>query len=280
MRIGNGCTGAIIKMKEIKELLNGEIAVQSDEYIKDGVLYCKKCKTPRLFVYGDFTARCLCNCQKEAFEKKEREEKAKKRLEYVKALQKASLIGERYKKVTFSETETGHNSDFDAAFIRCKRYCEVADIVLKDGLGIYIYGQSGTGKTHLTACMANDLMSRLKQVLFTNFSEISKILSEDKQNENKLATIDFLFIDDIGTERVQTKNGDLQMQEKIYDIVNKRYNNKKPIIFTSNYPIADLATERGIAAKTVDRISEMASAVLKINGVNYRLKEQKTKLPF
>lgn len=267
-------------MKEIKELLNGEITVQSDEYIKDGVLYCKKCKTPRLFVYGDFTARCLCNCQKEAVEKKEREEKAKKRLEVVKALQKASLIGERYKKVTFSETETGHNSDFDAAFIRCKRYCEVADIVLKDGLGIYIYGQSGTGKTHLTACMANALMSRLKQVLFTNFSEISKILSEDKQNENKLATIDFLFIDDIGTERVQTKNGDLQMQEKIYDIINKRYNNKKPIIFTSNYPIADLTTERGITAKTVDRISEMASAVLKINGVNYRLKEHKTKLPF
>lgn len=264
----------------MKDTFNTKIRVQNDEYIKDGILYCKKCQTPRVFVYGDFIAHCLCRCQREAREKKKQDERAKKRLEYVAALQNASLVGKRYANVAFSTTETGHNPDFDTAFIRCKKYCEVADTVLKDGLGIYIYGVPGTGKTHLTACMANELMSSFKQVVFTNFSEIFKLVNSDKTNEDKLATIDFLFIDDIGTERVQTKNGDLQMQEKIYDIINKRYNNKKPIIFTSNYPIASLATERGFATKTVDRISEMASAVLKINGANYRLIEHKTKLPF
>ena len=74
---------------------------------------------------------------------------------------------------------------------------------MEDGLGIYIYGDKGTGKTHLTACMANVLIKQRRQVLFTNFAEISKLIrgtfgriSESESDFIKrLAGIDFLFIE-------------------------------------------------------------------------------------
>lgn len=264
--------------------------LQDDEYIKDEVIYCKKCNTARLFVNENFRVRCLCKCQGEARDNEEKERKEQERLKEIEKIQSASLIGDRYKGVTFAETETGHNATFDNAYIRCQRYCAVADKVLADGLGIYLYGDKGTGKTHLTACMANDLMQQRKQVLFTNFAEIAKIIKgtfgHNTESEadyiNRIATVDFLFIDDLGTERVQATNGaDLWLQEKIFDVLNKRYNNRKPTIFTSNYSLAELITERGLHERTADRIAEMSHAIIKVEGATYRLKARASvELPF
>lgn len=264
--------------------------IAEDEYIKDGIIFCKKCNTARMFTSpdGTFKTRCLCKCQAQERDNFYREEEERKRAEYIESLKTDSLMGERYKEVSFSTTETGHNPDFDTAFIRCKRYCEVADRVLRGGLGIYIYGGKGTGKTHLTACMANELMKKYKQVLFTNFLEVAKAIRSTfvKQTETeeayikRLANIDFLFLDDLGTERFQTQNGELWLQEKVFDVLNKRYNMRRPTIFTSNYSLQELISERGIMDKTVDRIAEMSNAILQINGESYRTKARKTDLPF
>lgn len=243
--------------------------LKDDEFVKDEVIYCKKCGGARIFTNEIFKVRCLCPCQAEARDKRAQEEKERERQQAIERLQRASLIGDRYKNVSFETTETGHNATFDAAFIRCKRYCEVSNDVLKEGLGIYIYGDKGTGKSHLTACMANELMKKRKQVLFTNFSEISKMIRDTfgKTDESeakyidRITTMDFLFIDDLGTERVQSKDGDLWLQEKVFDVLNRRYNAKKPTVFTSNYSLQELISERGLHERTVDRIAEMSNAI-------------------
>lgn len=288
-------------MQSIGEILNREAkpfdikdfgGLQEDEYIKDDFIWCKKCNTKRLWRSpdGTFAARCICKCQDEARNEERRQEIERERLRKIEKLKKASLIGVRYKDVTFETTETGHNDTFDKAYIRCKKYCAAADKVLADGLGIYLYGDKGTGKTHLTACIANELMQDNRQVLFTNFAEIAKMIKgtfgNARESEadyiNRIATVDFLFLDDIGTERVQAANGgDLWLQEKIFDVLNKRYNNRKPTIFTSNYTLQELITERGIMDKTVDRIVEMSHAVIKVEGKSYRMKARAAvELPF
>lgn len=261
-----------------------------DEYLKDEIICCKKCNTPRMFAEGNFRVRCICKCQAEAKRREEQEKLELEKQAEIEKLQKASLMGVRYRDVTFDNTVTKHNESFDIAFNRCKKYCAAADKVLAGGLGIYMYGDKGTGKTHLTACMANDLIKQRKQVLFTNFAEISKVIrgtfgkasGSEEAYTKQFANIDFLFIDDLGTERVQAANGgELWLQEKIFDILNMRYNNKKPTIFTSNHSIPELITERGIMDKTVDRIVEMSSAILKIEGDSYRMKKRtSTDLPF
>ncbi len=265
--------------------------LQEDEYVMNDVIMCRKCDTPRMFVdeAHNIKVRCLCDCQAEKRDKSIQDAKDLERQWEIERLQRASLIGERYQKVNFESTKTGHNPTFDTAFTRCRKYCEVSSVVLSKGLGIYLHGDKGTGKTHLTACMANALIQQRRQVLFTNFAEIAKLLKgtfgkkgeSEAEYINRLATIDFLFIDDLGAERVQTKDGDLWLQEIIFDVVNKRYNNRKPTNFTSNYSIPELISDRGIAPRTVDRIAEMSSAVLKVEGNSYRMKARSAvELPF
>ena len=265
------------------------IELKEDEYIKDGLVYCKLCNTPRSLFIKNVLRRCLCDCltQKRDDDAKAIEEA--ERLHNLEKLKINSLIGERYKNVTFENTMTGNNKTFDEAYIRCKRYCGVSRTVLNNGMGIYIYGDTGTGKTHITACMANTLINQGYSVLFTNFFEISKSIkstfgrSEMSENDyiNNLASIDFLFIDDLGTERVQSGDSDLWLQEKIFDVLNRRYNNKKPTVFTSNHSIKELVNDRGFMKKTVDRIIEMSVAILKIEGESYRrINRKKMEIPF
>lgn len=253
---------------------------QEEEYEKEGIIYCKKCNEPRTS-YLDFMGKYMripCACQRS-------EQKAME-------LKKKSLLGKRYQDVTFNNTEIT-SEEFQEVFNRMRKYCSVADIVLSRGIGVYLYGDKGRGKTHLTACMVNELTSRLHSVLFTNFSEISQAIRSTfgKQIElgagkseqellRKISNVEFLFIDDFGTEKVTRGNEDLWLQGKIYDIVNDRYVNDKPIIFTSNYSLRELVEDRGVADKTVDRIMEMTE-IIKLEGVSYRkLIHQNRELPF
>lgn len=282
----------IVKMKSGASLEN----IREDEYVKDNLIYCKKCNTPRSlyinspFGNGEKLVRCICDCQEKEYYEEKRRERENERIKEIEKLKVASLIGDRYKNVSFETTDQTDNNSFNTAFIRCKRYCEASNKVYQEGMGIYLFGDKGTGKTHLTACMANALMNKHYQVLFTNFFEISKMIrstfnSNNNESENdyinRLANIDFLFIDDLGTERVNNGEADLWLQEKMFDVLNKRYNMKKPTIFSSNYSLTELIKERGIADKTIDRIAEMSTAILKIEGESYRLKNRvKKDLPF
>ena len=259
------------------------IELKDDEYVKDDLIYCKLCNTPRSLYIKNTLKRCLCDCLTTKRDDEYRQIAEAARLHDLENLKINSLIGERYKDVNFENTVIDNNQTFNIAYTRCKKYCEVSKTVLNNGMGIYIYGDTGTGKTHITACMANTLLNQGYSVLFTNFFEISKSLkstfgkSELSENDyiNNLANIDFLFIDDLGTERVQSGESDLWMQEKIFDVLNRRYNNRKPTIFTSNHSIKELVNERGFMKKTVDRIIEMSVVILKIEGESFRRKNRK-----
>lgn len=257
-----------------------------EEYEKDGIIYCKVCNEPRTVEMPAIgIMRCPCSCQRKEYEQKMIAGK-------IEELRKSSLIGSRFAEATFRTTEVT-SKEFGLVYNRCRRYCEVADTVLSRGIGIYLYGEKGRGKTHLTACMANQLITQLHSVLFTNFSEISQAIRSTfgKQIElgagkseqellREISNVEFLFIDDFGTEKVTRGNEDLWLQGKIYDIVNDRYVNDKPIIFTSNYSLRELVEDRGVADKTVDRIMEMTE-IIKLEGVSYRkLIHQNRELPF
>lgn len=253
-----------------------------DEYIKGGLIYCKKCNTERSYNHDGKSYRVICKCQAEQLAKEEEERINRKLKAQIENLREKSFLGKRYRNVNFKNTKTGFNKSFDIAFERAKKYCKNHREVLERGLGIFFHGDVGVGKTHLTACMVNDLSERLQRTLLTNFFEISKEIRKNFSNFqseanyiDKLSNVDFLFIDDFGTEIVKRKGEDNFLQEKIYEIVNARYNNLKPIIFTSNYSLQELVEQRGVLQKTVDRINEMSGAIIRIDGANYR--EQKIK---
>ena len=260
-----------------------------EEYIKDGHIYCKKCDTRRTY-YAELLhkkVRIMCKCMSEEKEQEKQRELQRAKQIRIERMRMSSLLGTKYHDVRFETTDTS-DPQYKAIYDRCKKYCEVADEVLRRGIGIYLFGTKGVGKTHLTACMANALINDYHTVLYTNFSEISKQIRStfNKKSEteadfmDKLASIDFLFIDDFGTETVVRNDADIWLQEKVFEVINKRYNNNKPIIFTSNYSLRELIEERGMADKTVDRINEMC-AIMKLEGTSYRRKiKEQMELPF
>ena len=252
---------------------------------EDGLLYCTKCHTRRVTVnvIQPFGRRMpvVCECMKEADRKEAERKEYEEKMQRLDSLRSASLLGERYRDTTFEKTDLSVSADFQKAYKRCKKYCEIADEALKHGYGIYMFGDSGTGKTHLTACICNELISQYRQCLFTNFLEIAKLIRATWNNNTdaeavikRICEIDFLFLDDIGTEILKKNGEDNWLQEQVFDIINKRYNNKLPTIFSSNYSLNELITDRGMMAKTVDRIAEMSKAIIKLSGESYRFKNR------
>lgn len=257
--------------------------IKEDEHLtEDYELICNKCGGNRYFQHNEMVVVCLCECQAQAIKDEEERKKAEERMQSLEKLKKLSLLGKRYQNATFETLDMNRPDDFKRAVERCKKYCENWAEIEKRGLGIYLYGDIGTGKSLLTACIGNYLLSKFTTVLFTNFFEIAKQIKKTFTDNSitestfieRLTNVDLLIIDDLGTEIV-VKNGEKTwIQDKIYDIINARYINQKSTIFSSNESLVDLVEKCGLMKKTVDRIAAMSTAKIELRGSSYRLQQQ------
>lgn len=129
--------------------------------------------------------------------------------------------------------------------------------------GLFIYGGTGTGKTYILHALA-----KLKELAVFNFVEM---LSESKSMFGKVQYKDIfwfleedhLLIDDVGSE----KTTDF-VQEFLYLIVNKRYNNMKRTVLTTNLSLEDFRERYG--DRILSRISEMC-VLLELTGEDRRI---------
>lgn len=118
------------------------------------------------------------------------------------------------------------------AYERAREYAEEPRgwLLLKGGFGC--------GKTHLAAAIANYRLSRGRPALFVNTPDL---LDHLRATFNPQSTVSYderfdqvrnsplLILDDLGTQ----SNTDWA-QEKLYQIVNHRYNAQLPTVFTTN----------------------------------------------
>ena len=262
--------------------------LRDDEYAdENGLPVCKKCNTERYYrsPNGDFITRCLCKCEAKAFAIEEERVKKQNRID---ELKKYAITNTRYAKATFENTEIINNESFIKCFNRCRSYCKNADKVVNTSYGLYICGNVGCGKTHIIYCMANELTNKLYACLVTNFINIINTIKEKFDDKiglryfmNSLSSVDFLFIDDLGVERVLANNGNSNwVQERMFEVIDERYNANKPIIFTSNCTIKELI-QSGFHERLASRITEMSSVAFHIDAESYRIKIRKEKeLPF
>ena len=144
----------------------------------------------------------------------------------------------------------------DAEFI--KWYLENLNKNEDEGKGIYFWSEAkGSGKTMLAAALANELINNYRR--YVKFATSLDILDEiratysskgDAESRllNDLVSTEFLVIDDFGTERASDWAG-----EKFYQIVNKRYINKKVTFFTSNYDLKTLKYDDRITSRIRER---------------------------
>ena len=140
---------------------------------------------------------------------------------------------------------------------------------------------NSSGKTFLTACMCNELVWKGYRCVYTNLATILNEIRSSYDGKGlgvcelvgKLNTYDFAFIDDLGKEfigREYNQKNSKWAEEKLFEILNARYNAKKPTIFSSNYSIGELMSVLGLDKAIVERINEMSTRVLKLEGDDFR----------
>lgn len=137
--------------------------------------------------------------------------------------------------------------------------------------GLYISGSFRTGKTYLAAAIGNELAEKGYDVVMVYYPELSSYLkssigTDDFQNTvDNLKQCDLLILDDFGGEAVNPFIRD----EVLSVVLNHRMIKNKPVIFTSNIPMARLTDtslrkdgsegEKIKALRIIERIKELAS---------------------
>jgi len=268
---------------------SGEEVLKEDEFLgEDGLPHCKNCKDRRVFVSEDesMCLRGMCKCQEEEKKRQEEEERRKRRIMRFQLNVQNSLIGERYREVRFSTATITESNRI--AFEKCANYARNYQEVMSQNIGLYIYGDNSSGKTYLTACLCNELIWNGAECVYTNLASIlSEIRSSYDKNGmgecrllRRLGEYDFVFLDDLGKEflgREFNAASSKWAEEKLFEILNARYNAKKPTIFSSNYSLKELASLLNLDNAILARIDEMATRVIKLEGDDFRKIEREKK---
>lgn len=215
----------------------------------------------------------FCECELGTFQKqKDEDDNGRFRKEYAENLLRIANIPLRY--------AFAHAIDFEEAFF----VDLLKSIDFKQGKGLFLWGAVGSGKTHLAAAILNHGLDMHdgentmmlpdgfgKRFLFVQVPDLlDKIRSsyEDRRSTgedwlDQATDATLLALDDIGAERVTD-----WVREKLFQLVNRRYNAVKATIVTSNLSPDELSDR--IGDRTVSRLVGMCR-IVRLDGEDKRL---------
>jgi DNA replication protein DnaC len=140
------------------------------------------------------------------------------------------------------------------------------------GNSLILMGDSGVGKTHLAVAIIHHVIDKGRSAVFapviTLLDTMRSAIDTNRVDGimRELRHVDCLVLDDIGTQKDTPWTG-----ERLYEIINTRYNDKSQVIVTVNASNSkDLQTRIGINGQQIEsRLLEMG-AVYCIHGSDYR----------
>lgn len=154
------------------------------------------------------------------------------------------------------------------------RYAESWPEQYRKGGSLVMVGGPGTGKTHLACGIANQIMpEHMATVAFGAVSTIIRAIrstyggkGSESQAMNELLKPDLLIMDEIGAE-----GGSDHDTKLLFEIINKRYENLRPMILISNLNADDL--EKYLGQRVMDRFRECGT-VLAFDWASHRGQQQ------
>ena len=231
-----------------------------------------------------------CDCEQYLLNKQElkriEEEEKLRRIEFERQQAELQKIQRVFKKSNM--TKRGVNRTFEhfkvnssnkKAYEIAKKYAEEWENFKAEGTGIIFIGKYGTGKTHLAFAIANHLLNKGIPVVYETLINLMEKLKFGYEKNSDLGyyeiiklycECDLLIIDDLGKEKLSE-----WVLEKLFQIINTRYENMLPILITTNYNEKEIIkrlsyNNDGIAAESlVSRLNEICLEV-DMNFEDYR----------
>jgi DNA replication protein DnaC len=192
----------------------------------------------------------------------------------VKVLQDKSGLSRRLRHYTLHKFDPDINTSTKDALMKAWDYVANWGDNQNAGRGLYFCGDVGTGKTRLAVGVMNQLIEdKGVPSLFVTVPELLDNLrgayNDPGRNLDEwmeaVKTAELLVMDDLGSEKVTS-----WVQERLFVIVNHRYQEERPTIFTSNIAPKDLPTQLG--ERTASRIMSMCEWIA-LDGEDYRKTE-------
>ena len=183
--------------------------------------------------------RCNCNKSQEYWKKiDEQEYETEKRKHFrdiINKIYKQNYVGRKFQEQNFENFNI--NLENEMAVKVAKAYTNKSIEKMQNDR-LIITGESGVGKTHLAASIANKLIENDKIVLMGRLTMLLDMIKEtfrdNTKSENELielySNVDMIIIDDLGTEKISQ-----WALEKMYIIIQSRNENGLPIIITTRF---------------------------------------------
>jgi DNA replication protein DnaC len=198
--------------------------------------------------------KIICQCVVEKRMAQEKSDKAAKRRRYIADLRADSGLPRKWENVTFESFEPRKGAE--RAYKACINYAEEFPNLQNRGIGMYIYGTGGSGKSRLAASIANKLLDSGTRVKWWNVTSLYLAIQGTFSGQGSSQRIiddctnaGLLILDDMGAEKPSEWT-----MATMYDIINTRIDNVLPTIITSNLKLEELSSK--VDPRVISRLSD------------------------
>jgi DNA replication protein DnaC len=198
--------------------------------------------------------KITCQCVVDKCETEKKEYEAEERRRYIANLRHESGLPLKWFNVSLESFEPRNGTE--RAYKACCNYAEQFSSLQSGGIGMYLFGTSGGGKSRLAASVANKIIDRGILVCWWNVTSLYLAIQRTFRNDyigpdilEDCTRAGLLILDDMGAEKPSEWT-----MATMYDIINSRIENVLPTIITSNLTFEEL--EKKVDSRVMSRLSD------------------------